>query len=311
MLKKKALKRIFITTVAIFVVLIVYTLTNIGNDTIIYDDATYIKNSDMQTIYSLNNDNFISKTTVYVDDKLTLEEKVKSLLEVMIEKNNKNALLPSNFKPILPKNTEVLNVELDTDILKVDFSKELLNITKEQSEKMLEAIIYTLTEFDNVLGIEIYVDGKLLEYLPNTEKKLPSLLNKEFGINKVYNITSNNNINKVLLYYYTKDNNNLYHVPVTKYLNDSREKIEIIVEELSNSYIYEKNLISFLTNAELVNYEIKENVFTLVFNEEITKENEKGIEALLYSIFDNYDIDTIKIMAENTKFLEKNRKDIE
>ena len=33
--------------------------------------------------------------------------------------------------------------------------------------------------------IVCYVDGKKLEYLPNSRKKLPTLLDKEYGINNV------------------------------------------------------------------------------------------------------------------------------
>ena len=313
MLKQKALKRLFITTISIFVVLVIYTLTNISEQTVIYDDATYINKEDKEVIYTLNEDDYISKTTVYVENELSVDEKIKTLLEIMIEKNNKNALLPSNFKPILPKNTKVLDVELNNDILKVDFSSELINITEEQSEKMIEAITYTLTEFKDVLGIEIYVEGRLLEYIPNTNKKMPTTLNRDIGINKVFNIKSNNNINKVFLCYLSKYNDEYYYVPVTKYVNDDREKIEIIVEELANSYIYEKNLISLLNNnTKLVDYEIKSDTITLKMSDEILDENEKGIEILINSIFNNYDVEKIQIIANNEKFfLEKLRKNIE
>lgn len=312
MLKKKAFRRLFITTVSIFVVLVIYTLTNLDSDVVIYDDATYINKEDMEVIYTLNIDNYVSRTTVYVDDDLSVVDKVKSLLEIMIEKNNKNALLPSNFKPILPKNTKIIDVTLNNDIIRVNFSSELLNITKEQSEKMIEAITYTITEFDDVLGIEIYVEGKLLEYIPNTNKRIPSILNRDFGINKVYSINSNENINKVFLCYLTKNNEDYYYVPVTKYVNDERQKIEIIVEELANSYIYEKNLISFLTNnTKMISYEINDNIMSIEMNDTIKRENEKGIDALFLSIFNNYDIEKIEILINNEKFLEKTRKNLE
>ena len=42
-----------------------------------------------------------------------------------------------------------------------------------------------------ILGIEIYVDGSLLKYVPHTNKQLPAILTKDFGINKTYEISSN------------------------------------------------------------------------------------------------------------------------
>ena len=318
MLKEKALKKIFITTIAIFIVLVIYSIKQIGSDVTVFDDAYYIESSDKSVIYALNKDNYISKTTVYVNNKLSIEEKVKNLLEIMTTKNNKNALLPSYFKPILPKNTKVEKVELDQDILKVTFNQALMDIDAEQSEKMLEAIIYTLTEFDEVLGIEIYVENNLLKYVPHSKKQLTTMLDRDFGINKVYNLDNLNNINKVSLYYLSYNNDDFYYVPITKYLNDEREKIELIVEYLSNSYIYEEPLKSFLNvNTKLKDYKIENKVMTLTFSEDIIDSTEfeiikkESINPILLSVFDNYDVQKVEIIINDNKILEKTKKDIE
>lgn len=311
MLRKKAINRIFITTMAVFVVLIISSFKLMKNDNVIYDDAYYINSSDEVAIYTLNSDNFITKTSVYIDNKLSMEKKIKTLLEIMIEKNNKSSLLPNNFKPILPKNTEVLNVVIVDDILKINFSKALLNITAEQSDKMIEAITYTLGSIDNIKGIEIYVDNILLEYAPNTNKKLPSLLTKDYGINKTYNIENTNDIKKVNLYYNYSANDISYLVPITKYINDKRDKIEIIVEELTNKLIKEKNLVSHLSNKLLLlSYELDVNSLKLTFNDEINN-NLNEIDSLIYSIFSNYDIKKIEIYNNSNILVEKYKKDIE
>ena len=305
MLKEKALRRIFIATVAIFVVLTIYSIVNIENDTQVFKDAYYIKERDKNVIYSLNKDNYIARATVYIDIKLPLEEKVKSLLEIMTSKNNKNALLPSYFKPILPVGTQIKKVEFDNNILKVTFNNALINITKEQSEKMLEAIIYTLTEFEEVHGIELYIDNKLLKYAPNTKVKLPVFLDRNFGVNKVYNIDSLSDINKVFLYYISTYEDNTYYIPVTKYVNGTKEKLEIIVEELSNNYIYEKNLSSYLdTNLKLDNYFIQDKTIKMIFKDSNEEIREEAINTLSLSIFDNYDINKV-IIVINDKVIEK------
>ncbi len=312
MLKKKALNRIFITTVSIFVIFIIYSLNLKDNDITIYNDTYHITSNDKTTIYALNDENLLVRTTVYIDNSLEVVDKVKEILNIMIEKNNKNALLPSDLKPILPKNTSINDVTYSNGILKIDFSKELLNIKEEQSEKMIEAIIYSLSDFDNLMGIEIYVDKTLLKYVPNTNKKLPTMLTKDFGINKVYNITSNKDINKVLLYFYTKSNNELYYVPVTSYVNDNREKVEIIVESLAN-YV-NNNLISYVNqDVKLLDYKEENNTLKLVFNENILDNkknlNQDAIDMIIYSVFNNYDVEKVEILVNNDKLLEKLKKD--
>ncbi len=317
MLKEKAIKKIVLATVALFLVLIIYTLTDKQKDVVIYDDAHYTTSLDEISVFSLTKDNYISKASVYVNNNLSLEEKIKNVLEVMIEKNNKNSLMPDYLKPILPNDTKVLDVTIDNDIATINFSKELLNISEEQSNNMIESIIYTITDFDNILGVTIKVEGKTLKYVPNTNTVLNEVLDKNYGINKVYSIYDNNNITKVILYYIANNTNNIY-VPVTKYVNDTREKIEIIVEELSSSFILKNNLVSFLdSNVKLVDYSIDDNLIKLVFNESLyenlnqKKVNKDTLDMIVLSVFDNYDVENAEIYIDSTKIYEKSRKDIE
>ena len=180
---------------------------------------------------------------------------------------------------------------------------------------MIEAITYSLLEFDDVLGVEIYVNGKLLEYAPNTNKKLPAVLTKDIGINKVYQIDSNKDISKVVLYYLTKDEESTYYVPVTKYVNDEREKLEIIVDSLANEYFLDSSLISYLNvKTELVSYDILEDSIMLYFNEDIYDDasteyiKDEALNALVYSVFANYDtVENLKIMVLDKEVFSSDR----
>lgn len=296
MLKKKAFNRIFITTIVFFIVFTLYNLKIVASDAISQETIE----SKKETIYTLNSKNYISKTEVYVGKVLTLKDKIKEKLEIMIAENDKNALLPSYFKPILPENTKVLKVEVEDSLVKVYFSKELNNISEEQSEKMIEAIVYTITD-ENILGIEIYVEGELLKYVPHTKKELPTILTKEFGINKTYALINTNDIVKIVMTYFIDCNNEYVEVPVTKYLNDNREKLEIIFDNLtfdpSNS-----DLISLVDNVKLVDYKIKNDTITIYIDRDISFEEENLIVS---SIVNNYDAKKVIILANNQKKLAK------
>ena len=194
MLKKKAFNRIFITTIIFFIVFTLYSLKEV-------DKKVEVKTNNEkneEVIYTLNDDDYISKTSVYVSKALTLEDKIREKLEIMVSENNKNALLPSYFRPILPENTRVLDVTVEDSLVKINFSKEFMDVTELQSEKMIEAIVYTITD-ENILGIEIYVEGAMLKYVPHTKKALPTILTKDIGINKTYEIFSSDDISKVVM----------------------------------------------------------------------------------------------------------------
>ena len=305
---KRSINKIFFTTLIVFIAFILFSFSKTSVDNESFSSSSY-----RVPLYTINEDSYVSMTSVFLDGD-TLEEKISNVIDIMVVDNNKNFLLPSYFKPILPRGTKLISVRLNGDILKIVFSKELLNISSEQADAMIESLLYTLLGFEEVVGVEIYVEDSLLKYVPNTNKKLPTILYDDYGINKSYSLSSNMDIKKINLYYYTRNNDNYYLIPVTKYVNDNREKLEIIVEELS-SFLYQDNLISMLSDSdELVSYDIKDNVIRLDFTDSLDSlynVNDTVIKPLLCSLFSNYTVDRVKISVDGVKILEKDKKDID
>ena len=115
MLKKKAFRRIFFTTIIFFIVFVLLSIKKLEEPTNIYESNNY-KTDYIENIWTLNDDNYVSKTSIYVNKELNVLEKVKVLIETLIEENNNNSLLPTYFNPILPRNTKILEVVLDNDL---------------------------------------------------------------------------------------------------------------------------------------------------------------------------------------------------
>ena len=101
----------------------------------------------------------------------------------------------------------------------------------------------------------------------------------------------------------------------TKYINDDRDKIKIIIEELTTSYIYEPNLMSFLDNKlKLVDYKEEGDVLFLNFNDYFFDSSNKVLEEVIYSIaysvFDCYDVNMIMFEVGNNKIQSISRSDL-
>ncbi len=285
MLKKSALRRILTATLALIIVSILYFFPNNKTFNNIKQTTNYIEVNKIP-IYLINNDNYLVRTSIVSNINEDLE-KVKYLISALTINSEIKDNLPKNFKPIIPQNTKILSLSLENNLLKIDFSKEFLNIPKDQEEKLIESITYTLTENKNIKEIMIFIEGAKLEYLPQNNIKLPSTLTRDFGINKVYDITSIKDISKTTIYYIGKSEDLVYYIPVTKIDNNQNNKIEIIIEELKSSPTYETNLLSYLASSvKLLNYETLENSINLTFNNEIFSDfNDKNIlEEVKYSI---------------------------
>lgn len=316
MLRTKAIRKIFLTTLTLFILLTVFTITNYNNDNdnvlrtnLEIEDIAGLKTN---VIYLLNDEGLLVQDRVLLDGS-SVEEKIEKLLINLIE--GSTCSFADGLSKVIPKGTIIKNVMVGNKYVTIDFSKELLNVSEDKEKSMITAIVYSVMDLDDFLGVSILVDGKSLEEYPNSKEKINKILDESIGINKNYDITSFNNINKVVIYYLENINDNLYYVPVTKYVNDDREKVNIIVEELASSYIYESNLMSFLnSNVSLLEYEEKENIMSLNFNDYLFDGNDKVLEEVLYSIaysvFDNYDVSMVsfEVNGEIIDHIDKNNK---
>ena len=301
MLKRMTVKKISIATILLFICFLFVLFPK--EDKVINLDGKeiieYSSNNLEHEIFMVNKDNYVAKCNVKIEDNKDVVNKVRTLLEYLIIGGKKESEIPNGFRSIIPAGTEIKSIELKEGLLKIDFSKEILEIDANLEESMLEAIVYSLTSIKEVKGIVIYVEGELLTVLPKTKTNLPTILDRNIGINKVYNIDSIDNITKTTIYYLTKNNDNYYYVPVTNVDNSSNEKIEIIVDELSKGPNM-NNLMSFLNiNTRLLNYEIKDKQMVLTFNEDILSSIEdksileEVINTINYSIDDNYDVNEV------------------
>ncbi len=320
MLKRVITKKFIVTTIALIALFLIYLIPKSNNfqDQLPQQLEYTNKNVNTSVVYLLDSYNLLGRTEVIVSSDRTIEFRAKELMEILIKGGTGEDKIPSGFNSILPSDTKILSLKYENNLLKINLSKELMDITEELEEKMIEAIVYTLTSIEEIHNIILYVEGDVLTKLPKSKTNLPSTLNRQFGINKKYDLQSYKDINQVTVYYLNKYNEKYYYVPVTKYVNDNREKIHIIIDELSSSHVYNSNLMSFLSNnTKLLSVEKVDDLMQLKFNEYIFSDsiNEQILEEVIYticlSIKDNYDVKEVSIEVENKEITKKALKSIE
>ena len=295
MLITKIINKIFRTTLIMFLILTVFTITNESKEKVLRTnlEINNIKDMDKTKLYLLSNNNYLVETNVYINsDKL--EDKINKIIEYLKINNNK---IPKGLKGYLLKDIKINNINLEDNNIKINFSKEILNI--KDKELVIEGLVYSLLNLDEINSIEVLVENN---YLENYEYKL----NKNIGINKQYILKNRKDVNKINLYYYNKINNIEYLTPVTKYINDKRKKIEMILDELINNI--PDNLISYMDDKVKLKESKEENdLIILKFNENFIGENKdlnkKIINQIALTIFENYDVNTV-LFQENDEKIE-------
>lgn len=294
MLRRYSINSILKMTLFIFV-LFLFTLYPKNNKYKVKTIKTSSNN--YHDIFLVDKNNYLSKTTIEVSS-IETEALAKDLLtSLIVDSNNKNKI-PNNFKAIIPKGTKIQKVSVNNKYITISFDKNILKTNSK--DKMIEAIVYTLTSINDIKYVHILVDNEDNEFF------LPEY-SRDIGINKKYDIDSLNDINKVTIYYVSNNGDSNYYIPVTKFYNSNKDKIKVIIDELSSTSSYESNLMSFLNyDTKLVNYEIIGDDIKLFFNDKIKEDNkllEEVIYSISYSIKDTIPVSKVHFYVNNKEIL--------
>lgn len=309
MLKKKALKKIGITSFILFVILTIYLIPNkTKNNDVEYN---YKELQDIN-VYLLNDNNQLTKVDLKISNN-SLEETIKTIINKLTLSND--STIPNGLKQLLPRNIELLDLYIDEGIVYLNFSENLLKIQENDLQNIIEGVSYSILNLKNINGVSIYINEENISKIYNG--KFPSIITGNYGINKRIELKKFDDITKVVIFYIDNIDDKNYYVPVTKYINDERDKIKIIIDELSSNYIYESNLITLLDkNIKLIDYSINNELMTLNFNNSIFLGFDNIVEEVVYSIsysvFSSYEeVETLVFKVNNEEIEKKFKKDIE
>lgn len=297
MLRKFAYNKIFRTTgmVLLFFLIIFFPASkeySLEDENVVNTMSSLKK----KEVFLLDKNDYISRVGLSISSN-SKEDYAKKLVELLIIDGKYEQKIPNGFKAILPIDTKINDIKIDNDSIYIDLSKEFYDLTSNYEIKAIEILTYNLTTISQISKVYINIDGKILNYLPKSKKNISQPFTRLDGINKKYDTINYKNVKETTIYYASKNNSSYYYIPVTKVNNDEREKIKIIIDELTSSHIYQTNLMSFLNyNTKLLDYEIKDDILTLSFNDFIFDDVDKKsiLEEVIYSIClsirDNYSV---------------------
>ncbi len=284
MIKNFAKRKFIITTFAFLIFFI--TLLFPSNKEMTTSSTTTYSEGEKTTIYLLNKNNYVSRAEVITKNK-ELISKIEELITFLTIGSKNNIYIPSIFEPVIPSNTKVLSLDFQNGLLKINFSKEFLNMPAKYEKKIIESLVYTFTDFEEINQLIIFVENQILDQLPNSKEKLPHILTRDMGINTIYNIDNLKNVQKTTTYYLAVENEIAYYVPVTLFENNNKDKVEIVIERLKSNPHLQTNLISYLNaSTELNSYELLEEEIKLSFNDALFEglNSEEMKEQVEYSI---------------------------
>lgn len=248
----------------------------------------------------------IDKNGYVVPQSLPLpktESVAKQALEYLVQGGPVTEILPNGFTAVLPVDTE-LSVDIKGKTATVNFSNEFKNYQPEDELKILQAVTWTLTQFDSIESVKLKLNGHDLNEMPVGGTPIGESLTRANGINldtsEVVDVT---NTKAATVYYLAGDEGSYYYVPVTKRVKSN--DIEGVVAELVKGPSYSSNLLTdFLPEVALLDEPKVENgEVTLNFNESVYGSFEEKIisqhliNSLVLSLTEQKGIESVSIMV--------------
>ncbi|WP_210366707.1 GerMN domain-containing protein [Bacillus sp. REN3] len=252
----------------------------------------------------------IDKNGYVVSQSMNLpktESVAKQALEYLVANGPVEEMLPNGFRAVLPADTQ-MTVNIEGGTATVDFSKEFATYKKEDEKRILQAITWTLTQFDSVKKVKLQMNGEPLEEMPVNGTPIGEELSRDDGINfdhsDVVDIT---NTKAVTVYYLGGEEGSYYYVPVTRRVsNKIRNNAAAIVNELIEGPAYASNLLSdFQADVKLLDDpKLEGGKLTLNFNESIYGSfeekmvSEHALNSLVLSLTEQEGIESVALMVK-------------
>lgn len=303
MIIKRSIKKILITTFCLFIVVCIYTITNINKEDTIkvnleLEDISLLTNTN---IYLLNNDGYLVQKKVFIDSN-SIEDRIRKIINYL--KITETSKYSSNLRGVINKDCIIIELNYDEGFITLNFNKYFNDV--DNINIVVASLVHSLYSIGDVKGVSILVEGNYLN-------DYPKIIDNSIDLNKEVYLTSRNDVSKVVVYYLSKDNDDYYYVPVSKYLNDSKDKINIIVQEMVSSS--SNNLISLVnSNLELISSREENDTMILNFNNYLFDNNDEVLEEVLYcisySVFDNYDVSMIMFEIDGKSYKTVDRKSL-
>lgn len=255
----------------------------------------------VRELYLIDQNGLVAPQTVHLPK---VEGVARQAIEYLVHDGPISELLPNGFQAVLPAGTEIYGVNIVDGVGVVDFSEQFKDYRPEDELKILEAITWTLTQFDSVETVKIRINGYDQEVMPVNGTPIGEGYSRANGINlETDTVVNLSNSKGLTLYFLGQSGETSYYVPVTRRVNSNVDQIEAVITELLAGPSSFSNLLTdFRNGVELLDVPSYANgIVTVNFNEELlnhingTAISEEVLNLLVLSLTEQPGVEKVAI----------------
>lgn len=239
------------------------------------------------------------------------KEVATQVLEYLVQDGPVTEVLPNGFRAVIPAGTEILGLNLTDDgTMIVDLSEEFSEYSPDDELKIIESVTHTLTQFDSVERVQLWINGHPLDEMPVNGTPIGEGYSKANGINIINTDTIDFvDSQAVTMYYPANHEENRYYIPVTQYVESEDDNMyQSIVQALMDGPGFNTNVVHvFNGNAMLVEEPAlnDDGVLELIFNEAILQDDDESMisdevmETIVRTLTEQQSIEAVNVKVEN------------
>lgn len=182
-------------------------------------------------VYMLDDDQTLVPLSIEVDEDLTVEDKLQLLVAYMSGKQT-----IQNFYPLFQEECRLLNVSIEDGIAVLNFDDTFKQYDESNELRLLEAISWGATQFQEIEQVQIQINGETLTHMPNGQTPIPEVLNRSIGINHFETASSTLHDSHSLTVFCTKSiDGNTYVIPQTRRVQGDTDlvtQLDLILEDI-------------------------------------------------------------------------------
>ena len=213
----------------------------------------------LKTVVFKDEDNELIPVSINFHSQVELEQEVRNRINLM----KSDELKRYGLYPVLSKDLEVLSVGLENKVLTLNLNDQI--VANKDDMSILEALTFTLTDYDNIDRLKIQINGKDISHLPNSTIPVSSLT-KNLGLNNFVETSSIlHETIPVMVYNEKVIHQYSYYIPTTIRIdeNDSvNEQVKTILSQIQGKI-------------QVVDTSLKNGVLTVKLGSNILLDNEK------------------------------------
>jgi germination protein M len=197
--------------------------------------AQHTGGTDVVTVYLLDRNGYLAPMSLRMDTEQSSSRSAAEKAIAWMTVNKQLAdQLPPGFKAVLPQGTKVNSVTENKGTISIDFAAPFPEIIAAQERKVLEALVWTLTELPGINKVRLSVAGKPLQSLASSGLPIDQVLTRGVGINleTAQGVQINRSMAVTLYFSSQSADGEGYFVPVTRLINRQPDPAKAALEQL-------------------------------------------------------------------------------